>query len=122
MVERMEALPEYVVGFTAKGEVTGADYEKVIIPAVEEALLRHKEVRFLYHLGEEFTGFEAKALWDDAKVGMQHYTAWERVAIVTDVRWIRVLMQAFAFLIPGKVRLFHNSELVAARQWASEWP
>jgi hypothetical protein len=120
MLERMKGLPDNVLGFEAKGEVTGADYESVLIPAVDEMLARRKNIRFLYHLGSEFTGFDAKAMWDDAKVGLQHLTAWERVAMVTDVGWIRTGMKAFGFVMPGSFRIFSNSELAEARQWVSE--
>ena len=37
MIELMQDVPENVVAMTAKGKVTGADYENVIIPAVEAA-------------------------------------------------------------------------------------
>ncbi|RII27164.1 MAG: hypothetical protein CXR31_07885 [Geobacter sp.] len=117
MLERIQGLPENVLGFEAKGEVTGADYESVLIPAVEKMLAQRKSIRFLYHLGNEFTGFNAKAMWDDAKVGLQHLAAWERVAVVTDVEWIRVAMKAFGFVLSGKLRVFGNNELMEARRW-----
>jgi hypothetical protein len=120
MLERIQGLPENVLGFTAKGEVTGADYESVLMPAVDEMFARSKTIRFLYHLGAEFTGFDAKAIWDDAKVGLQHLTAWERVAVVTDATWIHTAIRAFGFVMPGHVRVFENSELPEARQWLSK--
>lgn len=85
MLERIQGLPENVLGFSAKGEVTGKDYESVLIPAVEELLIRYKKVRLLYHIGEEFAGFDAKALLDDARVGIQHFYAWDKICVVTDV-------------------------------------
>ena len=120
MLERMQDLPDGVLGFEAKGEVTGADYESVLIPAVEEMLAQQESVRFLYYLGNDFTGFDAKAMWDDATVGLQHFTAWERVAVVTDIGWIRTAVKAFGFVMPGHVKVFGNSELAEARQWLSE--
>lgn len=119
MLERMQGLPDNVLGFVAKGEVTGADYETVLMPAVEEMLGRRESIRFLYHLGDEFAGFDAKALWDDAKVGLQHLGAWERVAVVSDVPWVRTAMKAFGFVMPGRVRVFNNTEIAEARQWLS---
>lgn len=120
MIERIPDLPDHVLGFTAKGRVTAADYESVLIPAVEEALSRHLKVRLLYHLGGEFSGFEAGALWDDAKVGLRHLGAWERIALVSDVDWIRVAAKALGFAMPGQVRVFSNTELSAAKAWLSE--
>ena len=39
-------------------------------------------------LGPDFLGFTAAAMWDDAKIGLAHWNAWERVAVVTDVPWV----------------------------------
>ena len=63
MVEKIPNPPGNVLGFTAKGTVADNDYESVIIPAVEALFSRHLKVRFLYHLGEDFSGFEAAAMW-----------------------------------------------------------
>ncbi len=120
MIERIQDLPENILGFMAKGEVTGDDYESVMIPAVEEMLTRQKKLRLLYCLGEDFSGFEMKAMWDDARIGMRHFTAWERVAVVTEVEWIRTAMKVFGFVMPGQVCVFSNNELAKARQWLSE--
>jgi hypothetical protein len=117
MIEPIPGLPDHVLGFTAKGAVSVADYETVIIPAVEERLSIHPKVRLLYHLGDEFSEFKAAAMWEDMKIGLRHFTAWEKVAVVTDVEWIRAAVKAFGFLLHGHVRLFQNSELNLAREW-----
>jgi hypothetical protein len=120
MIEKIPDLPDNALGFTAKGTVTANDYESVIIPAVEELFSHQDKVRFLYHLGEDFTRFEATAMWDDTKLGLKHLTGWERVAVVSDVEWIRTAIKIFGLWIPGHVRVFHNSELSEATQWISE--
>ncbi len=120
MIKKIPDLPDNALGFTAKGTVTANDYESIIIPAVEELFSRQGKIRFLYHLGEEFTRFEAGAMWDDTKLGMKHFTGWERMAVVSDIEWIRTAIKIFGFGIPGHVRVFHNSELAEAIQWISE--
>ena len=120
MIETIPGLPDGVLGFSAKGTVTADDYESVIIPAVEAQFARQKKVRFLYHLGPEFTGFDVAAMWDDAKLGLTHFAGWEKMAVVTDVPWMRVTIEAFGLAMPGRVRVFHDSELAAAGQWVSE--
>lgn len=117
MVEQLRDLPDGVVGISASDEVTHEDYKNVIVPAVESVLKRQSKIRFLYHLGPAFKGFKAGALWDDAKLGLGHTRAWERIAVVTDVDWVRKAMQAFGVLIPGEVRVFGNSRLSDAREW-----
>ncbi len=120
MIERIPGLPENVLGFAASGRVTADDYESVLIPAVESVLAHREKVRFLYHIGKGCSGFEAGAMWDDAKVGLRHLASWERVAVVTDIEWIRAAVKVFGILMPGHVRVFHNSELDQAMRWVSE--
>lgn len=120
MIEKISGLPENVLGFTAKGTITANDYESVIIPAAEEMFSRREKLRFLYHIGEEARGFEAAAMWDDTKLGMKHFTGWERIAIVSDIEWLRVVIKAFGLAIPGQVRIFHNNELAEAIRWIGE--
>jgi len=119
MVEQIPHLPENVLGFTARGTITANDYESVIIPAVEAMFSQRSKARFLYHLGEEFTGFEAAAVWDDAKLGLKHLAGWERIALVSDVPWIRAALKIFGLAIPGDIRLFHDCELSKATRWIS---
>lgn len=120
MIEQIEDLPDNALGFSAKGVVTKADYQTIIIPAVEAKFSKYAKVRFLYHIGESFTKFESGAIWDDAKIGFRHLTAWDRIAVVTDLDWIRTTVRIFAFLLPGPVRLFQNAEIAEARNWISE--
>lgn len=119
MVEPVQGLPDNVVGFRGVGRITSEDYETVLIPAVEAKLAESDKLRLLYWLGEDFEGFDAGAMWDDAKVGLRHITSWERIAFVTDVEWLRETAKIFGFVMPGHVRVFHNAELEDAKEWVS---
>ena len=102
MIEMVEGFPDNVVGILAKGEVTRKGYLEVVIPAVEKGLRRNAKVRLYYELGSEFTGMDFGAEWEDFKIGIEHLSRWERVAVVTDVAWIRHAVNAFRFLMPGE--------------------
>jgi hypothetical protein len=119
MIEIMSGLPEHVLAFTAKGKVTGEDYESVLIPAIEEKLKKYSKISLLYHLGADCAGFDIEAMWDDTKIGLKHLTAWERIAVVTDIDWVRLTTKAFGFVMPGHVKVFANSQLDEAREWVS---
>ena len=119
MVEPIPNLPPHVVGFRARGTVTAKDYASEIAPAIEAQFARLGKVRFVYHMGEDFTGFEAGAVWDDAKLGFKHIRDWEKIAIVSDVGWVRAAVQIFRPVIPAHVRVFHNAELPAATEWVA---
>ena len=117
MIQLIPDLPDNVVGLVASGHVTAEDYERVAIPAVEAVLKKHPRVRMLYQVPAGFEGFTSGAVWDDVKMGMGHFTAWERIAVVTDVEWIRGSTRMFAFVMPCPVKLFANSEMAEAMRW-----
>ncbi|MEO8215568.1 MAG: STAS/SEC14 domain-containing protein [Acidobacteriota bacterium] len=117
MITLLPNLPENTIGISASGRVSGADYEAVLIPAVETALEKHKKLRLIYELSDDFTGFTAGAMWDDMKLGMAHLTAWERVAVVTDVSWIANAANMFRFVMPCPVKIFPLKDRAEAEAW-----
>lgn len=117
MIELLPNLPSEVIGFVASGKVTAKDYESVVFPAIESKVKEHGKVRILYQIGPRFSGFTAGAMWDDAKVGLGHLKAWEKIAVVTDVDWIRRAVGVFRFLMPCPIKMFSNSQLAEARDW-----
>lgn len=117
MIQLLTDLPEGVVGIEAIGHVEAGDYANVVEPAVRAALERSDKVRLLYVLGEEFEGYSAAASWEDAKLGIGHWSAWERIAIVTDRGWIRDAVKALGWMFPGEVRVFAATERPQAVVW-----
>ncbi len=120
MIELIPGLPDDIVAVSAKGIVTADDYEKILIPAVEEKLKRHARIRLLYHFGRDFDKFTAAAMWDDAKIGLKHLTAFDKIAVVSDVGWIVEAVKIFGFIIPYPVRIFANDKLSEAKSWLSQ--
>ena len=117
MMKLLSHLPENVVGIAGSDQVDANDYETVLFPAIELALQKHDRIRVFYQLGPDFIGFTTGAMWDDAKVGLAHWKAWERVAVVTDVPWVANATQMFKFLMPSKVRVFSLNEQADAEKW-----
>ncbi len=117
MIEKLDGFPDEVAAFLCSGHVSRTDYEKVLIPEVEKKLKAHKKLRLYYEIGPDFTGIDPFAVWEDFKTGIEHLLHWERVAVVTDVDWIRNTMTAFSFLLPGKMKIFRQAETDEARKW-----
>jgi SpoIIAA-like len=117
MIEHLKDFPGNVLAFVCKGHVTKQDYDTVLVPAVADALKKHDKVRLYYETAGDFSGIDPTAVWTDFRVGMEHFTRWERMAVVTDVDWIKHTMQFFAFMMPGQLRIFPSSEAAEARAW-----
>lgn len=120
MIEQLPDFPDNVVGVACEGHVTREDYETVLVPAVEAALAGHEKIRLYYEIGPQFAGIDAGAVWEDFWVGMSHLTRWERVAVVTDVDWIRNTMLVFRFLVPGEMKVVPMAEAAEARKWIAD--
>lgn len=120
MIEQITALPAGTLGFRAHGQVTAEDYERVLVPDVEAAFALNRKLRLLYVTADDFTGFDPGAMWNDVKLGARHFSGWERVALVTDVPWLRAAATAMGFMVPADFRLFAAAELAEATRWISE--
>lgn len=116
----MNDLPDYVLGISGEGKVTGANYETILIPAVKEKLKNHKKLRVVYHLGSSFTGFDLSAMVDDAKMGMKHLSAWDKIALVSDHQIINAFAKFFGYMVSCEIQIFKNDELVKAKKWIVE--
>ncbi len=116
----MQGLPENVVAVIASGNITREDYDNVLIPVIESKIQKHEKIRMLYHLGPNFTGFTYEAMWEDNKVGIWYYTAFEKIAVVSDVDWIINAAKIFKFVIPCPVKIYRNEALPEAKTWVSE--
>jgi hypothetical protein len=117
MLEKLES-PETVLAFKAVGEISTDDYRTVLEPAAHEMLERLGELRFVYVLGDEFDGYSFGAGWEDAKLGLGHLTKWKRCGVVTSKDWVRHMVGAFAWMMPGELKLFEVGEVDAAIAWA----
>lgn len=115
----IEGLPQNVIAIQAIGKVTHDDYQNTLIPKAE-AKMATGPIRMLYVLGNEFTGFELEALWDDSAFGITHWHDFSHIAVVTDHAWLRAMVAMFKPFFHGEVKLYPLAELPTAKEWISE--
>ena len=84
---------------------------------MDSKLKEHSKLSFLYHLGGDFSGFDAGAFWDDAKIGLQHLNSFDKIAMVSDKDFIVHPTKAYGFLMPCEVRVSKNAEMQEATSW-----
>jgi hypothetical protein len=112
MLKIIEDLPDDVVGIVAKGRVTNEECANILRPVMENSL-KHDKVRLYYEIGSRFPG----AAWEDLRIGIEHIPQWERVAVVTDVGWVRHTVNALRFLITSEVRVFTTFQAAEGLAW-----
>ena len=117
MITEIADLPDGVLGFEASGKLSAEDYRDVIIPALERAA-DAGEVRWLVVV-KDFKGLSGGALWQDLKVGFEHFRSWKRIALVTDIEWMQHVTSLFGWMTPGQVRHFPTAEMYQSVSWVS---
>ena len=117
MIEELKDMPAGVIGFDASGKLRAEDYRDVVLPALERAAATG-EVRFVIIM-RDFGGMSGGALWQDLKVGFEHLRAWKRIALVTDIDWVRHMTALFGWMTPGEVEVFPLAQREEAIAWAA---
>ncbi len=116
MIETLNGFPPDTIAVKVSGLVSATDYDLVIVPAVERMLKDHDRVRVYYEIAP-FTGISFGAIWKDFWVGVRHLSRWKRVAVVTDIPWIKRMVQTLGLVLPGATKVFEITEAAEARGW-----
>ncbi len=121
MIEVLPGMPAGVTGFRVSGRLRGEDLRE-FKPAMED-MLKTGEIRIVEVVGPGYEGFGPGGLFEDLKLGVgvliKHHSAFKRVAVVSDQDWVAHALHAFAWMVPGELRLFRLDELERAKQWAA---
>jgi hypothetical protein len=120
MIELIKDLPEATLGFVLHAEISGRDVDAELLPAIERAFEQHERLKALLVFGDDFSGFTLEAAWDDTILGLRHWDGFERLAVVSDVPWLRQGLRAMSLLLPYPVRLFDADQQEQAERWLSE--
>lgn len=115
--EVLGGFPDDVVAVQLKGIITGKAYADKLVPLIDGKLEKHDRIKCLIVVDEEFISYTAEAAWDDMLLGIRHWNKFERIGVVTDIRWLRISMRVAAPLIPGEFKLFDLAELEEAKGW-----
>ncbi|MBU3068920.1 STAS/SEC14 domain-containing protein [Aestuariicella sp. G3-2] len=103
---------------TAVGKLTHEDYE-IMTPMIDSALegVKDPTVNVLFD-ASGLEGWEARAAWDDFKLGLKHGNAFNKIALCTNKRWLEVGAKIAGWFVSGEVKTFDS--LSAALNWLNE--
>lgn len=123
MIEPFEGLPDGVLAFHMHGRIEKADYTDVLLPAIHREVAAKRPLRILIRFGPDLEGFEPSALWEDAKAGVsaevRDRAAWKRLALVTEIDWVRRAASLFGWMAPGELKVFGEAEEAEASAWVA---
>jgi hypothetical protein len=121
MIELLRDMPAGVTGLRVSGRISADDLRE-LRPTVE-ALLQGEEIRIVEVIASDYAGFGPGGLIEDLRLGLgaliKNYASFKRIAVVSDVDWVGRAMHAFAWLVPGELKVFTLDDLDRAAEWAA---
>ncbi|QNF33208.1 STAS/SEC14 domain-containing protein [Adhaeribacter swui] len=119
MVELLADFPPHVAAYKASGEVHKDEYEKVVMRRVDEVAAKYDKINFLVRLETGLEEYSLAAFLNYLKVSFEHITRWNRMAIVSDQKWVRLAYDALSPLVPGEINSYELKDYKTAKQWVS---
>lgn len=107
-----------VIEITVSGKLTRDDYTH-FADTMDELIQSHDRMRILIVM-PDLEGWTGGAFWEDLKFGIKHYRDVERVAIVGEGRWQKIMAFLSKPFTAAEVRYFIPAQIDAARQWLAE--
>ncbi len=119
MVELLKDFPPHVAAYRATGEVKKEEYEKVVMARVDEVAASYGKINFLVLLETKMQNYTLPAFFDYLKVSFEHFTKWNRMAIVTDQQWVGTAYEVLSKLVPGEIKGYQTDQFQEAKEWVS---
>lgn len=109
---------QFYLYLKVSGKLTHDDYLS-ISPMLDAALAEIRTPRVNAFIDAvELEGWEARAAWDDFKLGLKHGNEFDKIAIYGYRRWQAVAAKLTGWFISGEVKFFEDPK--QALQWLNQ--
>lgn len=118
MIEILKETEGILIATNAKGKLTEKDYDK-LLPLLNERLKKFYKIRWYFEM-EDFEGWSIKAFWEDVKFDSKHFNDFEKIAMVGDKKWEKIMTDLMKPFTAAQVKYFNISEKDKALMWIRE--
>jgi hypothetical protein len=119
MVELLNDFPPHVAAYRAYGKVHKKEYEDVVMARVDEVAAEYGKINFIVLLETDIQNYSFAAFIDYLKVSFEHFSKWNRMAIVTDQHLVAKAYEVLSKLVHGEIRGYEIKQFEEAKQWVS---
>lgn len=117
MIEVMNESAGNMLAVKATDTLTNSDYTNVWIPALQKLIDEYEKINCLLYLDENFKGWSAKAMWDDAHFGLKHRSDFNKIAVVGGPAWLKWGVKVGELMLDGEAKTFQLNQLTEALDW-----
>ena len=118
MLNSLKLTGHHVFGFEITQDLDQEDYIYVLDPLLER--YGDEKVNLLLYFGPSFQRMTFGAALEDLQLGLKHFNHFNKIAIVSDLKWLNHSIHFFAPLMPANVKTFSNKSLEVAKTWITE--
>lgn len=118
MIEEMDMGVSDIVGFKVSGKLLGEDY-RALAPHIEEVVEREGQVK-LFALLEDCHGWDWHGALDEIKFGIKHYRDIQRIAMIGDKKWEKLVADLFKPFTRAEIKYFDKSKKIVAWYWLQD--
>ena len=102
----------------AEGKLVKADYER-LVPEFDRLVKLNGKLRVLADI-RGFLGWKDGSLWEELKFDVKHFSDIERLAVVGDNKWEKVVTAFWKPFTLAEVRYFEVGDTEGAGKWLLE--
>jgi len=116
MIEQLAQSSGTILGFKVSGRLHDEDFQTTYLPLIAAAAV-HGQIGILVEFADDFSGWDAHALWDEVTYHTKYVRNIKRMALVGDAKWLEWMSKLSKGLPVIDVRHFPASEIRAAWDW-----
>ncbi len=112
----IKKIAAHVIRLVIDGEVKQANIDQAA-SVMEDSLKEQSKLRLLVEV-KHLEGYDSIAAFlKDAQKTFQHYTDFEKIAIVTEEKWLAGVASLGDLINPANIKQFSLSERELAEEW-----
>ncbi|MFA0964489.1 STAS/SEC14 domain-containing protein [Roseivirga sp. BDSF3-8] len=106
---------ENILFTTATGKLEDRDYNQ-LEPVLNQMKSDYEHISWYFRM-DDFDGWSPKGLWRDLKIDANNFDNLDKVAIVGEDTWQKLMTEAMKPLTSGEVKYFNEKDDSIARDW-----
>ena len=117
MLEKIENLPDNVIGFTIHRALSANDYQNVLLPELETQSTKEGGLRLLLVTAHDFAGSDVGAAIGGQPFRRSEPLEFRSIAIVSANKGFTQAVQMFGMLFHADVKVFAPEQQAEAVTW-----
>ena len=117
MLEKIESLPDNMIGFTIHKALSANDYQNVLLPALETPSTKGGGLRLLLVTGADFAGSDVGTAMGGQPFRRSEPLEFKSIAIVSANKGFTQAVQMFGMLFHADVKVFAPDNQNEAISW-----